>query len=77
VLEERKLKNAWSWIENRWIIIKDNQRTDLRLSHRLFSAFELTSLLKECGFTSTQVYGDLAGSDYDHKARRLVVVARK
>jgi SAM-dependent methyltransferase len=77
ILEERKLSRAWGWIENRWIVFKDNSRVELRLSHRVYSAVELTSLLTGCGFTNTQVYGDLVGSAYDHTAERLVVVAHK
>lgn len=77
VLEERKLSQNWSWIESRWIMIKDGERTELNLSHRLYSAAELISLLHECGFTQVEVYGDLAGSPYDQTAKRLVVVARK
>jgi SAM-dependent methyltransferase len=77
ILEERKLSRNWGWIESRWIMIKDNNRTELRLSHRLYSAAELTSLLAGCGFTQIAGYGDLAGSAYDHMARRLVIVAHK
>ena len=77
ILEERKVSRNWSWIENRWIMFKDNSRTELRLSHRIYSAIELTSLLTECGFVHADVYGDLAGSVYDQAAKRLVVVAHK
>jgi hypothetical protein len=58
-------------------MLKDNHRTELRLSHRLYSAVELTSLLTECGFTHVDAYGDLAGSAYDHMAKRLVIVAHR
>ena len=77
ILEERKLSKNWGWIESRWIIIKDTSRTELKLSHRLYSAVELTSLLTGCGFTHVDGYGDLAGSAYDHMANRLVIVAHK
>jgi len=77
VLEERKLSKNWSWIDNRWILIKGNNRTEFKVSHRLYSATELTALLGGCGFTGIEVYGDLDGSPYDHTAKRLVAVARK
>jgi SAM-dependent methyltransferase len=77
ILEERKVSKNWSWIENRWIIFADSNRTELNLSHRIYSATELASLLTECGFTHVDAYGDLEGRAYDHLARRLVVVARK
>jgi len=77
ILQERKVSKSWSWMENRWIIFKDDNRAELNLSHRIYSAVELTSLLAECGFTHIDAYGDFEGSAYDHLARRLVVVARK
>lgn len=42
----------------------------------LYSAVELASLLRECGFASTTVYGDLQGRPYDQEAALLVAVAR-
>ncbi len=77
VLEERKVTRNWGWMENRWILLKDGQRTDLTVSHRPYSAVELTSLLAGSGFEVTAVHGDVAGSPYDHQARRLVVLARR
>ncbi len=77
VLEERKVSRNWGWIDNRWILLKDNDRTEFRVSHRLYSAVELFHLLDGCGLTQIDVYGDLEGNPYDHSARRLVVVARK
>ena len=77
ILQERKVSQSWSWMENRWIILSDNNRTELDLSHRIYSAVELTSLLAGCGFTHLDAHGDLQGSAYDHLARRLVIVAHK
>jgi hypothetical protein len=58
-------------------VIKDGERKEFTLSHRLYSAAELMRLLRECGFASVDAYGDLAGAPYDHEASRLVVVGRK
>jgi len=77
ILEERKISQAWSWTDNRWIIIKDNQRFEARLSFRIYSAVELCALMTEGGFSSVEVFGDLNGSPYDHAAKRLIVVAHK
>lgn len=77
ILEERKLGKNWDWIDNRWIIFKGNRRTEFKVSHRLYSAVELSTLLGECSFTQIDVYGGLEGNPYDHTARRLVVVAHK
>jgi SAM-dependent methyltransferase len=77
MLEERKVSKDWNWMENRWILLKGGQTQEFRFSLRPYSAAELTRLLTECGFAQTEVYGNLAGAPYDHKAKRLVVVARK
>ncbi len=77
LLQETKVKKNWSWVENRWILLKDGERHDFHISHRLYSAAELTSLLDECGFGNLEVYGDMEGGPYDHTAQRLLAVARK
>jgi SAM-dependent methyltransferase len=77
VLEERKVSKNWGWMENRWIMIKDNKRTEFRITHRLYAATELATLFIGCGFKQVDVYGGLEGNAYDHTARRLVVVGHK
>ena len=77
ILEERKLSKNWSWIENRWIMLKNGKVEEFKFSFRPYSAVELTALLNNCGFNTIEVYGDLAGAPYDHKAKRLVVLAHK
>ena len=77
VLEERVIKQDWSWIENRWILIRDGEKREFPLSHRLYSAAELKALLADVGFENIHTYGGLNGSPYDHEARRLVLTARK
>jgi hypothetical protein len=76
-LEERKLSNGWSWIQNRWIMIKGGERKEFTFSLRLYSGEELSSLLSESGFNSVELFGDLSGMPYDHAANRLVAVAIK
>ena len=77
MLEERKVRPGWDWIDNRWILIKGTERYEYSLGHRLYSAAELSSLLREVGFASVETFGDLAGAPYDHEAKRLVAVARR
>jgi len=77
MLEERKISKDWSWMENRWMLLKDGRIREFRFSHRPYSAAELTGLLADCGFSKTEVYGSLSGAPYDHQAKRLVVVASK
>jgi hypothetical protein len=38
---------------------------------------EITEMLRDCGFSSVSIYGDLTGADYDHNAKRLIAVAQK
>jgi len=76
-LQERKLSKDWSWIDNRWILIRGQERVEFNISHWLYSAAELSALLKESGFQSVEFFGDLEGVPYDQDAKRLIAVARK
>jgi SAM-dependent methyltransferase len=76
-LEERKVLYDWSWIESRWILFKDGRLYENKVSHRLYSASELSKLLYESGFAEVKIYGDMDGSPYDHTARRLVAIGYK
>jgi hypothetical protein len=77
MLQERTITEDWSWMENRWIFIRDGVRIEYPFSHRIYSAAEIKGLLAECGFADLNACGDLGGASYDQTARRLVVVARK
>ena len=77
VLYERKVSQNWSWMENRWIMLKGNERIENKLSHRLYAGSEIAALLRDCGFNQVDVYGDLEGNPYDHTARQLVTVGYK
>lgn len=77
VLEERILSRDWTWIENRWVLIKGNEQRELKFSHRLYGGGELRELLEGVGFADVKVFGSLAGIPFDHRAERLVVVGRR
>ena len=76
-LEERRLEKDWSYMVNRWIILRDDQVYEKTITHWLYSAHELTTMLKEAGFGEIEIFGDLEGNRYDHTAKRLVAVAYK
>jgi SAM-dependent methyltransferase len=76
-LFERELQQSWSWLSNRWIRLKGDERLEFRVSHRLYSAFELSSLFRDCGFSEVDTFGSLTGAPYDQEAKRLVLVAAK
>jgi SAM-dependent methyltransferase len=77
ILEERKVTQDWSWMEAHWILIKDGKIRENTLTHRIYSAAELKSLLRDCDFTDVKVYGDFTGVPYDQNARRLITIAFK
>ncbi|HOP07908.1 MAG TPA: class I SAM-dependent methyltransferase [candidate division Zixibacteria bacterium] len=77
VIEERWVTQNWGWIENRWMLIRDDKIYHHAISHRLYAASEYIRLFKDAGASEAVCYGNLDGESYDHKARRLVLLARK
>ncbi|OEU60294.1 MAG: hypothetical protein BBJ57_11055, partial [Desulfobacterales bacterium PC51MH44] len=77
VLAERKPIQNWGRMQTRWIVINGNQRVEHTVSVRSYSAAELSSLLSECGFSKVKVYGNLEGVEYNHMAKRLVMIGYK
>jgi cyclopropane fatty-acyl-phospholipid synthase-like methyltransferase len=76
-LQQRQVSDDWTRMENRWILLKGQTRYDFQVSHWIYSAAELSAMLRDSGFGSVDAYGSTEGTPYDHTARRLVVVARK
>lgn len=76
-LQERKVSRDWTWLENRWILLKGAWRREYAVDHRLYDGAGLKALLFDAGFESVAIYGDLAGAPYDNEARRLVALAYK
>ena len=77
MLEERTVARNWTWVESTWTVIRPGFYKELTLSHRIYSASELSTLLSESGFRKVDVYGHLSGIPYDQDAKRLVVVGQK
>ena len=76
-LQERHVACDWTWMENRWILVRDGERIEHTIGHRIYDAAGLRALLLGAGFESVSIYGSLAGARYDTSAQRLVAVARK
>lgn len=76
LLEERTVCDGWQRMEARWILVRDGQRQDLTLRHRIYSGGELLMVLQQAGFAAVSLYGSLHGAPYDQQAERLVAVAR-
>jgi SAM-dependent methyltransferase len=77
MLTEYEPLDSWTFLKNRWIIIKDNKKVEKTFVQRLYSASELRSLLQEAGFEKIEIYGDWDESAYDHHAAKLIVTATK
>jgi SAM-dependent methyltransferase len=75
LLQERRLSHGWSWIDNRWVLIRDGAVEEFTIGHRLYAASELAGLLRSVGFASVQVFGSLGGDPYDERCQRMVLVA--
>jgi cyclopropane fatty-acyl-phospholipid synthase-like methyltransferase len=76
-LQERRVTDGWTRMENRWILLQGSRHYNFAVSHWIYSAAELTGLLRDSGFRSADAYGSTAGVPYDGEARRLVLVAQK
>lgn len=76
-LEERKPSPDWTWMNSRWILVKDRTIKEFQISLRIYGAADLTRVLHTSGFGRVDLYGSLQGLQYDHTAKRLVVVAIK
>ena len=78
VYTEYAIEDNWGSLANHWVIVDTSgRRYDYRFHHRLYSARELETLLLECGFASTEVYGGFSGAPYDQDAERLIVCGKK
>jgi SAM-dependent methyltransferase len=76
-LYEREVRNNWSWMYNRWIMLKGNERVEGEITHRLYAGSEIVALLTECGFSRVELFGDLDGSPYNQRAKQLTTVGFK
>jgi 2-polyprenyl-3-methyl-5-hydroxy-6-metoxy-1,4-benzoquinol methylase len=77
VITEYEALDSWTFLKNRWILVKDGQKTERIFVQRLYSASELRSLMLEAGFSKVEIFGDWDESLYDRRAAKLIVVGRK
>ena len=77
LLEERQPSSDWTWMNNRWILVKKGEVKEFNISHRIYGGADLARVLLESGFQKVMLFGDLQGSPYDHKAKRLTALAFK
>jgi len=77
VLTQYEPLDSWTFLKNRWILLKDGEKVEKVLTQRLYSASELRALLLEAGFPKVEIYGDWDESPYNHRAAKLIAVGRK
>ncbi|MDR0503671.1 MAG: class I SAM-dependent methyltransferase [Treponema sp.] len=77
MLTEYEPLDSWTFLKNRWILIKGGQRLEKTFVQRLYSASELRSLLVEAGFRKIEIYGEWDESAYNQYSNKLIAVARK
>ena len=78
VLQERKIRSGWDWMDSRWILVGEGGKTwEGTISTRPYSGVELKELLRHVGFNAVRLHGNLTGAAYDERAERLIAVATK
>ena len=77
VLTEYEPLEAWTFLKNRWILLKGEKRTDKTFTQRLYAASELRTMLAEAGFAKVEIYGDWDENPYDQYSKRLIAAGRK
>ena len=77
MLTEYEPLDSWTFLKNRWILIKDGKTIDKVFIQRLYSASELLAILQKAGFNDIEIFGDWDRSPYDHHASKLIAVAKK
>ena len=77
LLEEREPGSDWSILKNRWVLFHDGIKSEYKFHLNIYSGPEMIEMLKDCGFSKVEIFGDLLGSPYDVDANRLVVVGHK
>lgn len=76
VAQEVIVEPGWDAVTHRWIVIDSDDRREYRLTHRLYSAAELRTLLGAAGFATVEVFGDFDERPYDASGRLVVRATR-
>jgi len=77
VLTEYQVLDSWTFLKNRWILLKNEKRLEKTFIQRLYCASELKTLMQNAGFSNIEIYGDWDESPYDQYAKKLIAVGRK
>jgi hypothetical protein len=74
-LQRRKILPGFERVEVEWVMLDDGRYESVRFTHFVYSAAELSGMLRAAGFSDVQVFGGFDGTPYDPGAKRLVAVA--
>ncbi|HTL52530.1 MAG TPA: methyltransferase domain-containing protein [Planctomycetota bacterium] len=77
LIQRIEVGDDWTRLYNEWILIREERVKRYRFALRIYSGQELRDRLRQAGFSTVALYGDLAGSAYGVRSTRLVAVARK
>jgi len=77
VFQEREPTDDWSWMSQRWVVVKGGERTEHKVWMRIYSAAELVGLLGAVGFEKVGIHGSVRGDPYSKDTSHLTVVVRK
>lgn len=77
LIERPLLTDSMRRLDNEWLLIDGDRVRRARFSHRVWSAGELSQLLRAHGLEPIGIHGGYDGRDYDLDAERLIVIARR
>lgn len=76
-VQRRTVVDDWARMENDWSLVRGGEVVSFRFRHWLYSAAELRAMVRDAGFETISVFGDLRGAPYGTDANRLVIRAYK
>ena len=76
-LQEKTPSEDWTWLDNRWFVVRQDRCLELRFGHKLYSVQELERMFLNSGFDRVSACGSLDGDRYSHEARGIVIVGQK
>lgn len=77
LVQRHEIFDDWTRIRNEWLVIKDEHARSFRFHHTIYSGQELRDRLRQVGFSTIKLYGELDGAAYNYNAVRLIAVAWK
>jgi SAM-dependent methyltransferase len=77
VFHRTRVTDDWTRTISTWAYVRGGQAHTYEITFNLYSGAELRELLRKAGFRDVQLYGDLIGAPYNHKAKRLGALAEK